>query len=147
MARSRTDAADSRRRLCDVSSIKVALNRGECRDPRQWRCSRDRPNRGSGEREDGQDQGGREICAGKQKRARRSRALALDLSIVLSGAFHMSRRALAMIVLAMVALLFAGTSAATAASKPQKKRPTTRTVVRSPPQPPDTQTGSRSQGM
>jgi hypothetical protein len=52
-----------------------------------------------------------------------------------------------MIVLAMVALLFAGTSAATAASKPQKKKPAPRTVVRSPPQPLDTQTGSRSQGM
>jgi hypothetical protein len=59
----------------------------------------------------------------------------------------MSRRTLSMILLATVALLFAGTSAATAAAKPAKKKPVTRTVVRSPPQPPDTQTGSRSQGM
>jgi ABC-type glycerol-3-phosphate transport system substrate-binding protein len=59
----------------------------------------------------------------------------------------MSRRTLAIIVLAMVALVFAGTSAATAAAKRTKKKPVTRTVVRSPPQPLDTQTGSRSQGM
>jgi hypothetical protein len=59
----------------------------------------------------------------------------------------MSRRTLAMFVLAMAALLFAGTSAATAAGKPVKKKAVTRTVVRTPPQPPDTQTGSRSQGM
>jgi hypothetical protein len=59
----------------------------------------------------------------------------------------MSRRTLSMILLATVALLFAGATAATAAAKPVKKKPVTRTVVRSPPQPPDTQTGSRSQGM
>ncbi len=59
----------------------------------------------------------------------------------------MPGRTLSMILLAMAVLLFAGTSAATAASKSAKKKPVTRTVVRSPPQPPDTQTGSRSQGM
>jgi Spy/CpxP family protein refolding chaperone len=58
----------------------------------------------------------------------------------------MSRRTLAMIVLTMVALVLAGTSAATAASKPAKKKPAVRTVVRPPPLP-DTQTGPRSQGM
>jgi hypothetical protein len=59
----------------------------------------------------------------------------------------MSRRTLAMMLLAMVALPFAGASAATAVSKRAKKKPAARTVVRSPPQPPDNQTGSRSQGM
>jgi hypothetical protein len=58
----------------------------------------------------------------------------------------MSRRTLSMILLATVALLFAGATAATAA-KPVKKKLVTRTVVKSPPQPPETQTGSRSQGM
>jgi hypothetical protein len=55
----------------------------------------------------------------------------------------MSRRTLSVILLAMAALVFAGTAAA----KPAKKKPVTRTVVRPPPQAPDTQTGSRSQGM
>jgi hypothetical protein len=59
----------------------------------------------------------------------------------------MSRRTLSMLLLAMAALLFAGTSAATAAAKPAKNKPVTRTVVRAPPQLLDTQTGSRSQGM
>ena len=59
----------------------------------------------------------------------------------------MSRRTLSVVLLAIAALLFAGTSVATAAGKPAKKKPVTRTVVRPPPQPPDTQTGSRSQGM
>jgi hypothetical protein len=59
----------------------------------------------------------------------------------------MSRRALSVILLAIVALVFAGTSVATAAAKPTKKKPVTRTVVRPPRQPLDTQTGSRSQGM
>jgi hypothetical protein len=63
------------------------------------------------------------------------------------GDDDMSRRTLSIILLAMAALLFAGTSAATAAAKPTKKKPVTRTVVRPPPQPLDTQTGSRSQGM
>jgi hypothetical protein len=68
-------------------------------------------------------------------------------STVREGDDAMSRRTLSVILLATVALLFAGTSAATAAAKPAKKKPVTRTVVRSPTQQPDTQTGSRSQGM
>jgi hypothetical protein len=51
-----------------------------------------------------------------------------------------------MMVVAMAALLF-GASAATAVSKPAKKRPAAKTVVRSPPQPPDTQVGPRPPGM